>query len=499
MSGRTDLTPLGFLDDNLERRANAPALMSGDTAWTWRELEEEALRFAAALVRAGVGPGDRVAYASDEASEGFAMLFGIWRAGCVASPMNMRLPSNVLADILETLAPRALLAGQGTPDLAGHAAGLTVIGAQDRPDAARGPLAAPAPDSTAMVFFTSGSTGRPKGVVSTHRAIALNALRTSEFLGIAPDDRILINTPHYYTSAVCHLLTLACRGGSLVSWRDFLFWEDFTREVGRRGCTGFGGAPAHFVRLFSEPAARKALPLRFLVSSGDHLPQHLALEALRACPGARIFRIYGLSEVAGRLCILDPALVESRPDSVGRPLPGMSVAVLREDGSRAEPGEIGEIHVQGDMLASEYLGSPAATANLRKPLGFPTGDCGFLDAEGLLHLRGRKDDVFKSGGEKVSCLLIQQELMRLGLFADAAVLPVEDELLGKVAKAFLVMAEGAVFNRMKVLRALSGRLPNSALPRHFVELSAIPRTGSGKVERKALLAAASTAAQGRPA
>lgn len=481
-------TPLDFLRRNRWERPQALALAGGERSWTWAEIWDAGQRAATEMVRGGVRAGDRVAYVTADNAEGLVLLIGIWLAGAVASPINRSLPTGLVERTLDRLRPCwVVLGGCETYVPPPQYPRLRVQGtAAAEPSLLPPP---PVPDAPALILFTSGSTGLPKGVLSTHRAVALNARRTAQALSLGPDERILINTPHYYTSAILHFLTLACRGGGLVGWTGFLFSATFCEAVERFGCTGFGGAPAHFVRILEALPERRPR-LRFLMSSGDHLPDHLALKARQAFPGARVYRVYGLSEVAGRLCVLDPDLLEVKPGSVGRPLPGMTVSIRREDGiTEAAPGELGEVYVRGDMLTQGYFEDEAAGRELRTPAGFRTGDCGLLDADGFLFLRGRRDDVFKSGGEKVSCLLIQQELQNLGLFRDVAVLPVRDELLGRIPKVYYVPAGETPVEPFAVIRALRGRLPQSHLPARFEEVETIPRTGSGKIVRAELLAA----------
>ncbi len=475
-------SPLDFILRNAEYRGESVALIDENGSWTWNELLSAGAGLASRLEKAGLSKGGRAAYLTRDNVEGFIILIAIWLAKGVASPLNPSQPQHLVDRMLERLDPQLVVLGRDLESV--YTAGLPTVSVEElsRDETGERPKVSSEASSPALILFSSGTTGEPKGIVSTHKAIAMNSRETAKALGVESDDRILINTPHYYTSAIIHFLTLASRGGGLATWQGFLFSDTFCDVVGKYSCTGFGGAPTHFVRILSAPPAFAPKTLRFMMSSGDHLSDSLALNAERFFPGIRMFRVYGLSEVAGRLCILEPELLRRKPGSVGRPLPRMSVTVKREDGvTDALPGESGEVHVAGPMLTSEYFRDEVNSADLHTPGGFRTGDVGVLDDEGYLSILGRLDDVFKSGGEKVSCLMIQNELLSLGLFEDVAVLAVEDELLGRVPKVYYVADKDFVFNKMDLVRRLRKTLPNSHVPRLFEAVDFIPRTGSGKV------------------
>lgn len=481
-------SPLNLLERNLRECPQQTALISHETQWNWENLFQSAARYASALLQKGLVPGDKVAYSTADNAEGFLMLWGIWLAGGVASPINCTLPTHLQEGVLDTLKPQYILLGSSTPRFENID---KMIQIKDVPDQGNQkvsfPLHTPDQNDDAMILFTSGSTGVPKGAVSTHKAITLNATRTSHFIRVESTDKILINTPHYYTSAISHMLTLAVAGASVVTRQGFLFWETFVEEIQKHGCTGFGGAPSHFVRLFAPAPKECPSSLRFLVSSGDHLPNHLTEYISEHFSHIDLFKIYGLTETAGRLCILPPSQVKEKPRSVGKSLPGMSVTIRNEDGSeKCSPGETGEIYVSGDMLSHEYLNNPKASQDLRTPWGFRTGDFGIIDKDGFISILGRKDEVFKSGGEKISCQLIQEAIMQLDIFSDAAVIPKKDELMGKTPVVYYAMQADASFSPHETILKLRKALPQSHIPRDFRPITAIPRTGSGKIDRTAL-------------
>ena len=352
---------------------------------------------AAALRECGTRPGDRVVVLAEAYDAFLVSMLGVWLAGGVAVPLNVTLPAADLGRLVERAAPRVVLRGEDLdPSDTGHPS-LTVD-----PLLVSSPVgetAFPGPDDLAMILFTSGTTGIPKGVCQTMDAVTGNARRVATALGLTAHDRIFINTPPYYTSGICHFLTLAAAGGSLVGEAGFFFGDALLDRLEARACTGFGGAPAHLVRVVEPLSEARRVPgLRFWVSSGDHLPVHTIAQTRHLLPDVRLFNMYGLTEVSGRLCVLPPDELERRAGSVGRPLPDMSVGARDAGGTALPPGEVGELYVAGPLVMQGYLDDPEATAAALGPRGFRTGDFGHTDADGFVWVAGRKDDIFKRGG-----------------------------------------------------------------------------------------------------
>ena len=403
-------------------------------------------------------------------------------------PLNKSLPLADLEWLVAKAAPRLLLTEDHGPAPQGPAR-LSAVAAELPEESISAALSPVAPDELAMIMFTSGTTGVPKGVCHTLRSIGGNAGRVAAVLDLSADDRIFVNTPPYFTSGICHFLTLLARGGSTMGRRGFFFGDGLLAEMAELGCTGFGGAPAHLVRVVEPLADDAVVPerLRFWVSSGDHLSLDTIARTRRLLPGVRLFNMYGLTEVAGRLCVLPPDELARRRGSVGCPLAGMTVTVRAPDGAALPAGEQGELYVEGPLVTEGYLDEPEITAAALTGHGFRTGDFGRVDPDGFVWIAGRKDDIIKRGGEKVSIVHINEALRALGLFADVAVIAVDDAILGHVPVAFVVPADGADIKRTAVMRQLRGLLPATSLPSRIVPLDEIPRTGSGKAVRGELL------------
>jgi long-chain acyl-CoA synthetase len=469
-------------------------LVSGESAYSFSSFLAGATAVMTRLRCNGFARGDRVALFTDDYDAFFVSMVGVWLAGGVVVPLNTTLPPSRVGELFAKAEPAFLLtspSAAAAPETDGSGGRRLVVEPSLAADEAASVDAAGytpvAPDDLAVVMFTSGSTGVPKGVMQTLGGVLGNAERVATELSLTAEDRIFINTPPYFTSGICHFLTLLSAGGSLVGRHGFRFGGSLLAEMDEAGCTGFGGAPAHLIRVV-DPLDGPATPakLRFWVSSGDHLPVATIDRLREVLPSVSLYNMYGLTEVSGRLCVLPPAEVGRRPGSVGRPLPGMSVVARRDDGSPASPGEAGELFVTGDLLMQGYLDEPELTNEALTEYGFRTGDVGHIDADGYVWVTARKDDIFQRGGEKVSAVSIQEAIVATGAAADVVVLALDDELLGKVPVAFVVPADPGSFTVRGLMMELKLRLPPAWLPARVLAVDEIPRTGSGKALRGSL-------------
>ncbi len=470
---------LDLLDSRATQYNQKALLMTDDRTYSYADFKSSALDIAYALVNAGVKHGDKVAIIIESYDAFFASLFAVWMAGATAVPLNVSLSQNDLQSLIDR-SKSSLLLYEDTKFEGFTIDKKTKIDEIEKTEI-QVPLSPLADSDIAVIMFTSGTTGIPKGVVQTFFSQTENAYLTCEKLGLGEEDRVFINTPPYFTSGLCHFTTMLNAGGSLVGSKGFVFGKDLLTKMEQTGSTGFGGAPAHLVRVVSTMEEPYTNPkINFWMSSGDHLPKNIIERAAAILPHVRLFNVYGLTEVSGRFCILRPEFTQTKHGSVGTPIGDMTATVVDADGNPAAPGEIGEINANGNLVFEAYLDMPELTEKAKGPYGFRTGDFGYMDADGFVFVEGRKDDIFKRGGEKVSTNKIKQVLLDLDLFKDVAVVAKDDMLMGKVPVACVVMKDDTSFNRMTILKALRGKIEDTHIPAKIIQLDEIPRTGSGK-------------------
>lgn len=477
-------TPLGFFHRNASRHPNALAVKFGERELTHAQLLAAINATARLLAEHGVGRGSRVAIYSDDDFDLCRAYGAIWSLGATAVPFNISYPDSTLAAMEAAITPAL---GLFSGSLVGSGARQFPMLAMDSFHGQSGELAPLDQDEEAVsvILFTSGSSGLPKAIPLSNKQVANNALSTARVLGIDSNDRLLITTPLYTTSSLIHLLTMQAVGASIMVERGFLFGNSVVSALEQHRCTGFGGVPANFIRLAPVTAQISApQSLRFLMNSGEHLPVP-TLKSLRAnWPTVQIICAYGLTEVAGRLCILDPSKVDSKPGSVGQPLPGMTIKIVDEHGIEVGPGMPGQVYVSGPNLMSGYLNNATENQALTS-MGFATGDFGRKDQDGDLFLEGRRDDLVKVGGEKVSMLAIESAACSLPVISECAAIATQDTRMGTVPWLYYVTAQiGDIGNELKA--HLRTTLPSNHVPVRLVRLDKLPRTSSGKIARKKL-------------
>ncbi|MFQ5467239.1 MAG: acyl-CoA ligase (AMP-forming), exosortase A system-associated, partial [Kiloniellaceae bacterium] len=443
--------------------ADRPALAHKGARLSYGALNGAVAAVAAGLLDLGLGRGERVAVYLEKRVETVAGFFGAAAAGGVFVPVNPLLRPRQVGFILRDCAARVLVTSpQRARDLAEELAACpdlrcvvvtgpvpeTLVAEELAPAALRAlsweeMLAAAGPAAPhrvvdtdmAAIMYTSGSTGSPKGVVLSHRNLVAGARSVSGYLENDPDDRILSVLPLSFDAGLSQLTTGFCAGAQVVLL-DYLLPRDVARTCAREKITGLTCVPPLWVQLaeldWPTDAARH---LRYFANTGGHMPKPV-LDRLRAIfPQARPYLMYGLTE-AFRSTYLDPGEVERRPGSIGKAIPNAEILVVREDGTLCNPGEHGELVHRGALVSMGYWNDPARTAERFRPApgrepGLPldemavwSGDIVYKDEEGFFYFVGRRDEMIKSSGYRISPSEVEDVFYGSGLVSEAAALGV---------------------------------------------------------------------------
>jgi len=458
---------------------------------TFIECEETALSGAGfgrlAVQRAqqlrdeNLKPGDCVIVATGRGNAYWSDLVAVWSLGLTAVPVHHDADEQFIATVERKTSPRVLL---------GELKQTTNVCTLPEPISLSGEVPTCIDvdsEALALIVFTSGSTGSPKGVALSHRALHANIRGAGAAIPYRPGERVFMAVPFRFISAISHFLVTVDQSGVLLGTEAMRLKADYIRVINDSRATATGGSPIQ-AGWIAEGAASAEINLRWIMSSGDHLPVP-TIERLRAeLPDTQVFTVYGITEVGGRLCILPAEEIDRHAGSVGKPIAGMSLAILQENGDPVAEGDEGEIYVRGDCLFSGYYNDAEITASCLDEKGFRTGDLGRRGADGWVYHRGRVDDVFKSAGLKVSTVPIEQALKKSGMFSDVAVLPEPHPFYGQAPAAYYVESNQGSFNKPQLMRFLRQNLPANHIPASFRAVDAVPRTGSGKVARAVLRA-----------
>ncbi|MEN0137291.1 MAG: class I adenylate-forming enzyme family protein [Rhodococcus sp. (in: high G+C Gram-positive bacteria)] len=470
---------------------NSIALVHGDVELTYAELQERCNQVAGYFDRIGVRPGDRIVVLSDN-SLGWVLAFlaGL-RLGAIVSPANNRLNASQFAHQCDLLDARLIVHDMAYDDLAQHADRTRI-----RLEELEEPLVGtsldpvhpwPSPDSDALVSFTSGTTGVPKGAVLSHTALVKAAQAIAECVQVISSDSTLVLVPLFHnTGFVDQLGAMLTVGGSTHLLRTYRT-ADAIAELTRKPVTYLTAVPS-ILRLLMVADEADALfsEARAVLFGGSPMPSAWSEELLRRWPHLQLVHGYGLTEFTSGCTTLPPDLITTHGESVGVAVPGVTVQVTTDDGRRADVGETGEVWVMGPTRMSRYWEQPDLTARKIRGPWLLTGDLGYLDDAGLLWLTGRVDDVINRGGEKVLPAHVESKIAAIAAVAEATVFAVPDEVLQNRVAVALTLRNGHDFDIETARASLHDHLPDYAVPERWIVYDELPRTGSGKSDRRAI-------------
>jgi acyl-CoA synthetase (AMP-forming)/AMP-acid ligase II len=359
------------------------------------------------------------------------------------------------------------------------------------------------PSDLGVLIYTSGSTAAPKAVMCPHAQMTFAARAIQQELGYRADDVVYCRVPLSFDYGLFQVLLCALAGAELAiagSQTDV----KLLGEIREFGATVFPAVPS-LAQILLKLVARDPGPtrLRMFTNTGAAL-QQATIDGLReAFPGASVVRMFGITECK-RVSIMPPHLEYERPTSVGRPLPGTRVAILGDDGQELPAGEVGEITVTGPNVMAGYWNAPEITARTyrRDPatgeVRLHTGDYGSVDADGFLYYEGRRDDMFKRRGTRMSTIEIEAAATDVpGVRAAAALAPAGDRDLTLCVTVYTDGTDGAgTTDKVTVLRELTRRLEPAKVPATCLVVDEMPLTANGKHDKKQLAALVEAATRG---
>lgn len=506
----------------LHRGGAAPrhiALCDGRREMAYAALADEVMYATNLFLGLGLDRRDRVAVYMEKRIDTVVAMLGAAAAGGVFVPVNPLLKSEQVAHILKDCNVRILVTTPerlellrpvlpGCHDLRCVAVvsdqsttqidGLSCVNWAERVTAPQRTAHRVIDGDMAAILYTSGSTGKPKGVVLSHRNLVAGAESVSQYLENCPEDRILSVLPLSFDYGLSQLTT-AFRVGACAVLMNYLFPRDVIRAVEREKITGLAAVPPLWVQLaqLDWPTGTDE-HLRYITSSGGAMPTS-TLAALRAkLPKTQPYLMYGLTE-AFRSTYLPPDEVDRRPDSMGKAIPNAEIMVVREDGTPCAPGEPGELVHRGVHVTLGYWNDPEKTAERYKiapgqPAGLPipemavwSGDTVKMDDEGFLYFIGRRDEMIKTSGYRVSPTEVEEVIYATELVAEAAAVGVAHPVLGQAVVLVIYMSDKDESASEKLIAECKRQLPAFMVPAQIVSRDEpLPRNPNGKIDRKKL-------------
>jgi acyl-CoA synthetase (AMP-forming)/AMP-acid ligase II len=345
----------------------------------------------------------------------------------------------------------------------------------------------------ATIIYTSGSTGEPKGVVSAHYNVAAAARSITQYLENTPDDIILNTLPLSFDYGLYQVLMAALFGGTVVLETSFAFPYRVLERLVQEQVTGFPIVPtmAALLLQMQDLARFDFSALRYISNTAAALPVPHIRRLMDIFPRQRIYSMYGLTECK-RVAYMPPEKLAERPGSVGIPMPNCEAFVVDESGREVGANQVGELVIRGANVMQGYWNSPEETAKRFQPGRYRadamlySGDLFRKDEEGFLYFVARKGDMIKTKGERVSPKEIENVVCEMEGVAEAAVIGVADNILGEAVKLFVVVNGAKDLTENAVLKYCKSQLEPFMIPKFIEFRDSLPKTASGKIDKKML-------------
>jgi fatty-acyl-CoA synthase len=510
------LSPLTLLERTLRVFPGKTAVVYGAERWSYTRFADEIGRLAGALVRAGVQPGDRVAFLTPNVPALLVAHFAVLRVRAALVAINTRLSSDEVGYILDHAGAKLVFAD---PELADRVHGGStsespvLVNVEDAVAGVTGtPLAGPTYEAfvdgaeilpiagdmddeerLTSLNYTSGTTGRPKGVMYTHRGTYLNALGEIIVHGLGRDSVFLWTLPLFHCNGWCFPWAVSAVGGTHVMLRA-VDPAEMLRLIAAERVTHFNGAPTVLLMLAEHPDAQGVRfdPLVRVATGGA--PPSPTLLARMAEMGVRVIHLYGLTETYGPhvYCEMQPAwedlpVAEQAQQLARQGVPYHVATHLRVVNERmqdvpADGGSMGEVVMRGNNVMKGYFEDPSATAEAFRGGWFHSGDLGVMHPDGYIELRDRKKDIIISGGENISTIEVEHTLVKHPAVLEVAVVSTPHDRWGEVPKAFVSLRPGMEVGEDDLIEFCRDHLAHFKCPK-AIEFGDLPKTSTGKIQK----------------
>ena len=515
-----------FLELSAERFGSNIAIIHGDQTITYTELNHSVQELTDKLLTSDLKSGDRIALWCENSIQYVISYFAILKAGFVVVPIDTSLHPKQINFILNDCSTKGLITqskfSRYFESVFGKNKQLTfvatdrditypfegiekfsledVINNENHPKVEKESSitdsdhfvylkakSEKAQHELAAIFYTSGSTGISKGVMLSHLNLVSNTIGTVEYLKLTNQDRVLVVLPFYYIYGNSLLLTHMAVGGTIVIENRFAYPETALTTMEKESVTGFSGVPSTFMILLNSTSfsKRKFPHLRYFTQAGGAMSPDIVKKLIDAFQEKEIYIMYGQTEASPRVTWLPPDKLQDKIGSVGIEIPGVSVKIVDESGEEVPVGTEGEIVVVGNSVMMGYWGQSNGHDKVLKDGWLYTGDLARMDDDGYIFIVGRKKEIIKSGGNRVSAKEVEESILKIDGVFEVAVFGVDDPILGEAIQAVVVRNDENVCKET-IRDFCAVNLANHKVPKYVTFMKSLPKYQTGKINKPAL-------------
>lgn len=504
------------------------AIIFDGKEYSYSDTKESSLKLARHLVNSGIKKGDRVAIYMNNSWQCAISIYGITLAGCVFLIINPQTKASKLQYILDDSGARIIISEILLKNTLFRALENNriiqevILSEGDKQPAENSlfrlvslekilmgniietNLPVVIPTDLAALIYTSGSTGFPKGVMMTHQSMVFTTWSLIEYLRLSDDERIILVLPLAFDYGLYQLLMAVSTGGILIIEHSFAFPASIYKQMHILKPTVFPGVPTLFAMMI---VSHKKTGLSFesvekITNTAANLPAAFIPILKQIFPNALIFKMYGLTECK-RVSYLEPELLEEKPGSVGKAIPGTELFLLDQDGNIPPPGEPGILYVRGPHIMAGYWNKEDLTGEVLKQGKIPgerilcSGDLFKTDNEGFLYFLGRTDDIIKTRGEKVSPVEIENIIYKIKGIREVAVIGMPDIIMGESIYAYVTVHDGSKLSDIDIIKTCMNNSELFMIPQKIIFLNEMPKSSNGKIDKQKVRELANSTLSGR--
>ncbi|MCY0879157.1 MAG: AMP-binding protein [Firmicutes bacterium] len=469
------------------------AVVAPNGRFNYDHMTREVFRYQRGLSALGLRPGDRLAAMVGNDWPYLALYWAALASGLVFVPLNPKLARPEVATLLQHAEPALVVADDRLVAQIPESLGFPIRSLSQWQRLVS--QASPAfcdphpvtPDDVAVIFYTSGTTGQPKGVMLTHRNLAVQYYQAAHYLlGLRPNDRVLSCYPLHATAQHVFLEPPLIAGATSVI--EPFSPKSILSRLQEEAVTIFFAVPTIYQILLEDArfSAAELPTLRILAYGGTMMARETIQRLKDRFPHSLLKNLYGQTENSPSVTSLDDPDALTKPGSVGKPVPGMTIAIVDDADREVDPGVVGEIVTRGPNLMKGYYKDEASTEAALRHGWYHTGDLGYCDSDGYLYVIDRKKDMITRGGQNIYPLEVETVLSQHPAVQECAVIGVPHPILGEEVAAVIVRQRGALVTEAVLRDFLSQHLASYKVPVHYYFVDALPHNASGRVLKREL-------------